>query len=120
MRIVGIARFGATKCRCGSSPLTFGMRMSTIRQETRLSPPDFRKFAARASSAAEEPADSSRSLVVSRIVIVNDRDQRALGYLDCVFRLMVDRVSTSTWTRVPAQREQNSGVIVDSFRGEPQ
>jgi CubicO group peptidase (beta-lactamase class C family) len=38
----------------------------------------------------------------------------------CVFRLMVDRISRSTWTLIPAQRGQNSGVIVDSFRGEPQ
>jgi hypothetical protein len=38
----------------------------------------------------------------------------------CVFRLMVDRVSTSTWTWIPAQRGQNSGVMVDSFWSELQ
>jgi hypothetical protein len=38
----------------------------------------------------------------------------------CVFRLMVDRISRSTWTLIPAQGGQNSGVIVDSFRGKPQ
>jgi hypothetical protein len=39
---------------------------------------------------------------------------------ECVFRLMVDRISRPTWTLIPAQRGQNSGLIVDSFRGEPQ
>jgi hypothetical protein len=38
----------------------------------------------------------------------------------CVFRLMVDRISRPTWTLIPAQRGQNSGLIVDSFWGEPQ
>lgn len=31
----------------------------------------------------------------------------------CVFRLIVDKVSRATWTRIPAAREQNYGVIVD-------
>jgi hypothetical protein len=35
--------------------------------------------------------------------------------LCCVFRLTVDRVSRTTWTLIPAQRGQNSGVMVDSF-----
>src|SRR5258708_2840778 len=43
------------------------MRMSAIRQETWLSRLDFSRLAARANTAAEKPADSSRSLVVSRI-----------------------------------------------------
>src|ERR1700722_5386407 len=43
------------------------MRMSAIRQETRLSRLDFSRLAAPANTAAENPADSSRSLVVSRI-----------------------------------------------------
>src|SRR6202030_4679436 len=43
------------------------MRMSAIRQETWLSRLDFSRIAARANTAAEKPADSSRSLVVSRI-----------------------------------------------------
>src|SRR6202162_4278827 len=43
------------------------MRMSAIRQETWLSRLDFSRLAARANPAAEKPADSSRSLVVSRI-----------------------------------------------------
>src|SRR5258708_1310490 len=67
MIIVGIARFEATSCRCNSSPVIFGMRISAIRQETWLSRLDFSRLAARANTAAEKPADSSRSLVVSRI-----------------------------------------------------
>src|SRR3984893_18689772 len=43
------------------------MRMSVIRQETWLSRLDLSRLAARANTAAERPADSSRSLVVSRI-----------------------------------------------------
>src|SRR5579863_2094316 len=43
------------------------MRTSAIRQETWLSRLDFRRLAARANTTAEKPADSSRSLVVSRI-----------------------------------------------------
>src|SRR5258708_27582493 len=43
------------------------MRMSAIRQETWLNRLDFSRLAARANTAAEKPADSSRSLVVSRI-----------------------------------------------------
>src|SRR6202162_529304 len=43
------------------------MRMSAIRQETWLSRLDFSRLAARANTAAEKPADSSRSLVESRI-----------------------------------------------------
>src|SRR6267154_3693823 len=43
------------------------MRISAIRQETWLSRLDFSRLAAWANTAAEKPADSSRSLVVSRI-----------------------------------------------------
>src|SRR6202162_3541765 len=43
------------------------MRMSAIRQQIRLSRLDFSRPVARANTAAEKPADSSRSLVVSRI-----------------------------------------------------
>jgi hypothetical protein len=38
----------------------------------------------------------------------------------CVFRLIMDRVSRATWTLIPAAREQNSGVIVDTIRGAPE
>src|SRR5882757_124299 len=67
MIIVGIARFEATRCRCNSSPVIFGIRMSAIRQQTWLSRLDFSRLAARANTAAAKPADSSRSLVVFRI-----------------------------------------------------
>src|ERR1700730_3716455 len=43
------------------------MRMSVIRQETWLSRLDLSRLAARANTAAEKPADSSRSLIVTRI-----------------------------------------------------
>src|SRR5882757_10535178 len=67
MIIVGIARFEATRCRCNSSPVIFGIRMSAIRQQTWLSRLDFSRLAAHANTAAAKPADSSRSLVVFRI-----------------------------------------------------
>jgi len=38
----------------------------------------------------------------------------------CVFRLIVDKVSRATWTRIPAAREQDYGVIVDGIGGSPE
>ena len=65
--MVGIARFEATRCCCSSSPVIFGMRISAIRQETWLRRLDLSRLAALANTAAEKPADSSRSLTVTRI-----------------------------------------------------
>ena len=42
---------------------------------------------------------------------------RSADTLECIFRLIVGEVSRSTWTRIPARREQYSGLMVDTFGG---
>ena len=55
------------------------------------------------------------------VVLVTAKSNRLADLVNivpqCIFRLIVGEVSRSTWTRIPARREQYSGLMVDTFGG---